>query len=831
VSRTQVECLLLLFLAAGAVGCGELVTDLTGTRCDAGRCVEGYFCDVDDRCKRGMPPSPLDGGGEHADAGGAQDAGVDAGADGGDAGHDGGADDGGVDACDAAVCGTSDGCCPSECDATQDLDCEPVCGNTVQESGEICDDGNTNNGDNCDPTCRYFNVVATLSGVPGSKSFADSVAGEGARFTSPYGITGTPSYLYVVDIDNATVRQVKPAYNTLPTTTTTTLAGRSYWREQVDGVGQDAGFSWPTHVVLYPFDTFNDQRLYIADQGIYLRELRLDGGQVITLDPDDGGLAVSGVSALSRRTVTDTDYVLVLDNLGLRQWNPRDGGLSQITSLQAISQVTGGLACSAVAELWPDYLVGCGSKLVRARDDGGTSLYAGSTQGCSDGDGGLLDSKFWSISGLSVVAYPNYSGWGVYVSDSSCHTVRRIGGSASAPSIRTIAGQPFSTGLVDGDKSVSRFDGPRVYAHGGVAGSFPERVYVADQTNAAIRLISSPNGSAVVSTLAGRPDNYELRLDGGAQSRYLGINELASSSDGGFVYATLDYQYNDLYDALLRISLADGSPELLATVPRPRAVTELGGVPYLALANGTIQRVLDGGVELFAGTAGQLTPTTDGPRLSAKMNPTSLTTDGTDLYFMDGSAKTLRKITVATGSVSTQAGGAQAGVAPDGGTLEVVDGIGQAARFLTPRGLACDGQRLFFVDANGTVVRQVQLSNRQVSTLAGEPGDYRHVDGPGSSARFAYAYSVATDGRSLFISDPGFGYGAGTPEVSGPSIRQLDLPTGQVSTMVGATGQWTTLNGIGRAARFAWPGPLTTRPGQGSVIVYDMQEMAFRAIY
>jgi cysteine-rich repeat protein len=49
---------------------------------------------------------------------------------------------------------SGDGCCPPGANATTDGDCTPVCGNTVVEPGEQCDDGNANNKDACANNCR-----------------------------------------------------------------------------------------------------------------------------------------------------------------------------------------------------------------------------------------------------------------------------------------------------------------------------------------------------------------------------------------------------------------------------------------------------------------------------------------------------------------------------------------------------------------------------------------------------------------------------------------------------------------------------------------------------
>lgn len=41
--------------------------------------------------------------------------------------------------CDQASCAAGDGCCPAACNANNDSDCTPKCGNNVVEMGETCD--------------------------------------------------------------------------------------------------------------------------------------------------------------------------------------------------------------------------------------------------------------------------------------------------------------------------------------------------------------------------------------------------------------------------------------------------------------------------------------------------------------------------------------------------------------------------------------------------------------------------------------------------------------------------------------------------------------------
>ena len=57
------------------------------------------------------------------------------------------------------TCTHDDGCCVAGCNALQDNNCPAVCGNSVTEPGETCDDGNLLPDDGCDETCH-------LEGLP-----------------------------------------------------------------------------------------------------------------------------------------------------------------------------------------------------------------------------------------------------------------------------------------------------------------------------------------------------------------------------------------------------------------------------------------------------------------------------------------------------------------------------------------------------------------------------------------------------------------------------------------------------------------------------------------
>jgi len=61
----------------------------------------------------------------------------------------------------------ADGCCPAGCTSLTDADCDPVCGNGLVESGEICD------GD-CPTTCADDGDACTLETLTGDASTCDA---------------------------------------------------------------------------------------------------------------------------------------------------------------------------------------------------------------------------------------------------------------------------------------------------------------------------------------------------------------------------------------------------------------------------------------------------------------------------------------------------------------------------------------------------------------------------------------------------------------------------------------------------------------------------------
>jgi len=115
-----------------------------------------------------------------------------------------------------------------------------------------------------------------------------------------------------------------------------------------------------------------------------------------------------------------------------------------------------------------------------------------------------------------------------------------------------------------------------------------------------------------------------------------------------------------------------------------------------------------------------------------------------DLYVADTGNRTVRKIS-ANGAVSTVAG--------TPGVQGSADGIGAAASFTEPRSVAIDTQGNLFV-TDGSVIRKITPA-RVVSTIAGMQGLFGSVDGIGTAARFRTPDGIAADALgNLYVADP-----------------------------------------------------------------------------
>ena len=194
-----------------------------------------------------------------------------------------------------------------------------------------------------------------------------------------------------------------------------------------------------------------------------------------------------------------------------------------------------------------------------------------------------------------------------------------------------------------------------------------------------------------------------------------------------------------------------------------------------------------GATTTFAGSSSSASGYVDGSASVARFSkPVAIATDGTKLYIADYSNNAVRQIVIATGEVSTLAGG----------TLGFSDGIGTAASFKGPNGITLSGNNLYVSDNNNFAIRKISLSTGAVTTLAG--GTQGSADGIGAAARFNFPGCLTTDGTNLYLADN-----------SNNEIRKITIDTGKVTTLAGSTSPGNS-NGTGSSASFNCPWGITT---------------------
>jgi hypothetical protein len=445
----------------------------------------------------------------------------------------------------------------------------------------------------------------------------------------------------------------------------------------------------------------------------------------------------------------------------------------------------------------------------------GTAGQMGSTNGVG------AAARFYSPAGIAGDGAGN-----LYVSDGGNCTIRKIVLATGA--VSTFAGAPGALDYADGTGTAARFAGP-----GTILGDGAGNLLVVDGLNRAIRQIVI--ATRAVTTLAGAPGPDSTQDGTGSAARFSGPGAMVldgagnlyitdNNADGGSVrqlaiatgvvttLAGITGQGGSVdgvgadarFSALGGLAL-DGTGNLYVG-DALRAGTFGASIRKLSLATGTVTTV--------AGLAGQ-PGSADGTGAAARFYwPTNVASDGAgNLYVADTNNSIIRQIVVATGAVTTLAGGA-----PDGSG---VDGIGTAAGFYEPYGIAADGAGNVYVGDGGRAIRKIVVATREVTTLAGSLKDVYpgYADGTGAAARFSGPVGMVTDGAgNLYVAD-----------ANNQCIRKVAIATGAVTTFAGAAGQSGALDGTGAAARFTGPQGLTT-DGAGNLYVADSGNATIRKI-
>ena len=237
----------------------------------------------------------------------------------------------------------------------------------------------------------------------------------------------------------------------------------------------------------------------------------------------------------------------------------------------------------------------------------------------------------------------------------------------------------------------------------------------------------------------------------------------------------------------------------LASFNQPKGITTDGTNLYVADSlNHLIRQIVidNGSVTTLAGDGSF--GSSNGVGTSAEFKrPYGITTDGTNLYVADTNSHTIRQIGIDNRSVTTLAGTLAGTV----GTPGSANGVGTAASFNFPMGITTDGTNLYVADKDNDLIRQIVISTKAVTTLAGG-GSGVGTDDTGTDASFNSPTGITTDGTNLYVAD-----------YDNHKIRKIGIDNRSVTTLAG-TGAVGSTNGAGSGAgsiaKFKNPAGITT---------------------
>lgn len=242
--------------------------------------------------------------------------------------------------------------------------------------------------------------------------------------------------------------------------------------------------------------------------------------------------------------------------------------------------------------------------------------------------------------------------------------------------------------------------------------------------------------------------------------------------------------------------------------PTGICIDENGNIYIADNNNNQIRMISTGNVTTIAGS--DSTGAVDGIGANAYFfGPTGIACDaGGNLFVTDAGNNLIRKVIPSTGQVSTVAGNANPG-AGNGALL--------SASFNNPCGIAISSGNLYVADLLNNMIREVNLSSQQVTTIAGNSDTTADRNGPDSTALFYYPTSVVADASgNIYVA-----------EYVTNVIRKIST-NGTVSTFAG-NGQAGLVDSTGTFAEFNGPSGLAIDK-TGNIYVADTYNNAIRKI-
>ena len=323
-----------------------------------------------------------------------------------------------------------------------------------------------------------------------------------------------------------------------------------------------------------------------------------------------------------------------------------------------------------------------------------TTFAGGSSSSNADGIG--------AAASFTAPYFITQSGSTLYITDGTSNSLRSIDTTTARVGTlvkgNIIGGH--ANGVGDATAAGASTTQARFNAPGGAAAADAGTLYVVDSNNHRIRRVSV-----------------------GANAAATQVSDFAGSGTAGHANATgTAAQFNN--------------PAGIAIRGTTLYVSETGNqrIRAIDIASGAVS-------DLAGSTAGHA----NGAGTTAQFNsPGGLAVSGNTLYVADISNHRIRAVDIASGVVSDVAGS---------GTLGHVDGAGADARFTSPTGIAVNetGTTLYVTDSGNHRIRAIDIATKTVRTIAGD-GTSGTKNGLGTAARFQIPTGIAVSAGTLYVS-------------------------------------------------------------------------------